>query len=200
MKIVTNRVSKLQGYNVKTVKRCVAATLLTLITFLTPPLQAQIGTYVTPRLTTIYTNTITAAVTSPMVTGTNFLNYSGFHQPAFVLTITATNTLQAPNGASASTNGALTLFFDQVIGPGSGYTNSLLGTNVAITTTQPLQWTVLLGGNTNYPTQTYTNLVTITNLGASFADSIPAWRLTKITTVVTNPSGFNIQLDQSIAP
>jgi hypothetical protein len=94
----------------------------------------------------------------------------------------------------------LTLFFDQVIGPGSGYTNSLLGTNVAITTTQPLQWTVLLGGNTNYPTQTYTNLVTITNLGASFADSIPAWRLTKITTVVTNPSGFNIQLDQSIAP
>jgi len=161
---------------------------------------AQIGTYVTPRITTLYTNTITTSATNPGVIGTNFLNYSGFHTPAFVLTITATNTLQAPNGASASTNGALTLFFDQVIGPGSGYTNSLLGTNVAITTTQPLQWTVLLGGNTNYPTQTYTNLVTITNLGASFADSIPAWRLTKITTVVTNPSGFNIQLDQSIAP
>jgi len=158
---------------------------------------AQIGTYVTPRITTLYTNTITTSATNPGVIGTNFLNYSGFHTPAFVLTITATNTLQAPNGASASTNGALTLFFDQVIGPGSGYTNSLLGTNVAITTTQR---TVLLGGNTNYPTQTYTNLVTITNLGASFADSIPAWRLTKITTVVTNPSGFNIQLDQSIAP
>lgn len=183
------------------IKRALLATLLVcaLLLTLAMPARAQIGTYTVPRIATLYTNTITTAATNPMVVGTNFLNYSGFHLPGFWLTIWSTNSLQAANGASAATNAGVVLWFDFSPGSGSGYTNALLGTNYAFSTTQPFQWLVI-PNFTNNIGNVSTNAVVFTNLPPQLADSLQWWRLTKITSTATNPGGFQVQLDQSIAP
>ncbi len=146
--------------------------------------QAQIGSYVLPRVTALYVGTLTnsQSVTNVFV-GTNFLNYGGFHRLGLWATVTTTN--------ATGLNGSATLNVDFSPGPGAGYTNSLLGTNLMYTTGAPVSWGIPLAG---------TNLVTFTNLDWPWADSVALFKGTKLSTVATNNQSFQIEIDSVVTP
>jgi hypothetical protein len=178
--------------NVKTVKPLKAAgvwmaLLLTLPTLqlFTPRAQAQTGAYVVPRITTLYIGTLTnnQSLTNVFV-GTNFLNYSGFHRVGLWATVTCTNV--------ATFNGTATVNVDFSPGPGSGYTNSLLGTNVIYSTGSPVSWTIPLGGQNP--------LVAFTNLDWPWADSTVLFKGTKISSTATNNQSIQLEIDAVVTP
>jgi len=164
-----------------------ALALLALATSLIMPThsEAQIGTYVNPRVYPLWSGTLTngQSLTNIFV-GTNFLNYSGFHRMGLWATYASTN------AGNFNSNTVLTV--DLSPGTGGGYTNSVLGTNLIYTTGGPISWTIPCNGTTN--------TVIFTNLDWNVSDSTLYLRGTKLATQSTNALGFQLEIDMVVTP
>ena len=173
------------GKTVRLVSVLLAALFALHAPLYTPAARAQTGAYVLPRVTTLYVGTLTNNQSLTNVfTGTNFLNYSGFHRLGLWATVTTTN-------ASAFL-GSATLNLDFSPGPGAGYTNSLLGTNVMYTTGAPFSWTLALSGTNP--------MVMFTNLDWPLADSTALFKGTKLSAQATNVQSFQLEIDAVTTP
>jgi hypothetical protein len=154
------------------------------------PARAQTGTYVVPRVYTLWSGTLNNALNSTNIGAvlTNQLNYSGFHQ----IDLWATRLPAGPstNNYMASSNDTISLDFSP--GIANGYSNSVAGTNVVFTTTTPFTW-VLPNTGTNLDVRS-------TNLQAFWVDGVAQVRVTKISSVTTNSYGELMQLDATITP
>ena len=161
------------------------------------PAQAQIGTYVVPRVYTLWYGTLTNAQSiTNVVTFTNMLNMSGWHN--IDLWATYAPAYQTNVGMWAS-NIALSLDFSP--GTGNLYSNSVTGStntsagwsnNVVWTTSHPWTWTLPNTGN-------QTNIY-VTNIPAFFGDGVMWFKGSWLTSATTNQNGAQIQFDVTLTP
>ncbi len=142
-----------------------------------------IGTYVTPRINTVFNQWVTNGGSYTFY-GTNWLNPSGWHNVNWQLSELGTN--------SIGTNQVPISFYGSA-GSGNNYTNAAAGTNFVYTAQPLLTWL-------NNLTATTTSSGNWTNLTQGVGDN---WLVYKGTTTVvcTNAgSGFYLQIDEVITP
>jgi hypothetical protein len=145
------------------------------------PARAQIGTYVTPRINTVFNQWVTNGGSYTLY-GTNWLSPSAWHNINWMLSEAGTN-----NIGTNQVGG----FFTGSAGSGNSYTNSAAGTNFVYSSTL-LGWTNNLTATTN-STGTWTNMTQ--NVGDGWL-----WFKGTFTVLSTNVGGFNLQIDQIVTP
>lgn len=144
--------------------------------------EAQIGTYVTPRPYTVYNSFVTNGQSITFY-GTNYLNYSGYHNVNWFLSEYGTNNI-GTNLVGITIAGSF--------GSGNNYTNPAAGTNYLYTGTL-IAWT-------NAPTvATNTTTPAWTNITQSLGDGMLLFKGTA-TVTCTNAGGFWLQIDEVITP
>ena len=162
------------------------------------PSRAQVtGTYINPRITTVFNQPVTNGGNYTFI-ATNWLNASGWHNVNFILSEIATNWISGlPTTNNIGTNQIGILLYGSA-GSGNNYTNAAAGTNFVYTLNPILTWSNNI---------TATNIISgiWTNLTQGVGDS---WLLYKGTiactltnanaTAVTNATW--LQIDAVITP
>lgn len=157
--------------------------------------QAQIGTYVAPRITTVFNQWVTntgGAFTYSFI-ATNWLSPSAWHNCNWYVSQWGTNMV--------GTN-TLTINIYGCPGSGNNYTNAAVGTNYAYTVQPLLSWYQNLSAYTNG--LTWTNSPTWTNQTQNTLDGF-LWLKGTIAVANTNfcnsvPNGYYLQIDQILTP
>jgi hypothetical protein len=150
------------------------------------PARAQVGTYVAPRINTVFNQWVTNTGSYTFL-ATNWLNASGWHNVNWQISEVGTNNI--------GTNMVPVSIFGSA-GSGNSYTNAAAGTNYVYTSPALLVWP-------NNLTATTTSSGTWTNLTQSAGDSW-LWYKGTFTVTCTNTGsplgGFYLQIDQIVTP
>jgi hypothetical protein len=152
---------------------------------------AQVGTYVAPRINTVFNQPVSNTVTYTFY-GTNWLNMTGWHNMNWIFSEYA----YGPGGTNQIGTNQLAVNLYGSPGNGNNYTNAAAGTNFVFIPTPLQNWTNNLTASNTLAAGFWTN--TTQNLGDGFL-----WFKGAVTVGCTNAAvsnQFYLQIDQIITP
>jgi len=162
---------------------------------LQPSAFGQVGTYVTPRISTVFNQWVTNQGTYTFY-ATNYLCMSGWHNVNWQISEWGTNNM-GTNFLPINIYGSS--------GSGNNYTNAAAGTNFVYTSSGLIApWPGAIGGTgaAGLASNTNTLFGIWTNMTQNVADGFQVFKGT-FTVGATNSAtiaGFNLQIDEVITP